>query len=842
MPRYETLVLGRLGLYRKANLFDHPTKVIFFHYICEMKFLPHIVAIAAFWVVSFFYFLPQFGGETLSQTDVQMYEGMKRDISEHRAEFDEDPQWTGRMFGGMPAYLISVHYPSMFLRDGVQRVLGFMGEPAALMFLAMVGFWLGLLMCGVNAWVAIFAALAYGLSTYNILIIEAGHITKMRAMGYAPMVVGAVVMAFRQTRPWLGGALAALFAALLIGAGHHQVTYYFGLVVVALWLGHFSLSRKFLITTGVLVCAAVLAVGANFTHLWYTFEHSPETIRAGSEVAERDGGGIDLEYATQWSYGVGESVNMFIADARGGSSMGGFSTNGEVADALRDEGYDPRLAEQLGSYWGDQPFTGGPTYLGAVVVFLAIFAFAVLPGRQKWWVAGVSVLGLLLAWGHNAMWFTRGAFVVLPGLDKFRTVSMALVILQWSVPFLAAMGVWKVLAGDVERSRVMRGLKWSVGIVGGVALFFALFGGLIFDFSSPVDGRYWPELTEAMRAERARMLTGDAWRSLLFVLFTAGILFFSNFSARPTPLRAGPTASQKPKIWLFALALSVLVLLDLVPVDRRFVDGDDFRPRADVRVKPDGVDRMIMADEELGFRVFNTANPFNEAYTSYFHRSVGGYHGAKLRRYQDVIDRYLVEGDLGILNLLNTKYFIFTDTDPDTGERTVELNPDANGAAWFVEQVIEVRDAREELDMLGRIDNKRQAVAELSDNIFRPDPAPPTGRADSLAEAEIELVEYRPNYLKYRSSSAGEGVVVFSEIYYDRGWTAYVDGVETPCFRADYILRAMVVPAGEHTIEWRFRAPRFRMVEAVTLVSNIAILISIILALWLSKTKGRNAA
>ncbi len=795
--------------------------------------LPYVVAVVVFWAVSAAYFAPQFAGKSLAQTDVQMYEGMKKDISEHRAEFDEDPQWTGGMFGGMPAYLITVQYPAMFLRNVGQWAMNLMGEPAALMMLAMLGFWLMLLMAGVNPWVAIVPAIAYGLSTYNILIIEAGHITKMRAMGWAPMLVGAVFWTF-QRNIWVAGGLAALFGALTIAASHHQITYYFLLVLFAYWIGQLVITTrarakkawwKFCKATGVLGFAAVLAVGANFSHLWYTAEHTPETIRGGSEMTADDGTGrdysgtkgLDLEYATAWSYGIGESVNMLIPNFRGGGSSGGFETNGEVANILRRSGINPSIATQLPGYWGDQPFTGGPTYIGAVMVFLFVLGLFVLPGRQKWWIMGVSAVGLLLAWGSNAMWFTQLSFSVLPGYNKFRTVAMALVVLQWAIPFVAALvmaGLWK---GDfsglsgLSGRRFKRGFLWAIGLTGGLALLFAMFGGVIYDFSAAGDEQFSgvPGLVEAMQNERAAMFRADCWRSLIFVVLTAGVVWLW---------------ARRRSEW-FVAALGVLVLADLVPVDLRYLSHSDFRARERVQVVADEADKIIMADPELGFRVLNTQNPFNEAFTSYFHRSVGGYHGAKLRRYQDVIDRYLSKFDLGVLNMLNTKYII-------DANRQVELNPEANGAAWIVEEIVFVNGAREELEALGTIDNKRQAVvgrnvgSELSyaENSH-----------DQLiygGEGAVQLVEYRPNYLRYESSTATGGLVVFSEIYYNKSWTAYIDGQPTDYIRADYILRAMEVPAGEHTIEWRFRAPNFNAVEGVTLATSIAIL------LWVAAAAG----
>ncbi len=800
------------------------------------KALPYITAVVVFYAVSAIYFSPQFQGKTLQMTDVQMYEGMKKEISNHRAAYGEDPQWTGAMFSGMPAYLITVQYPAMIIRNAAQWCLSALGEPMSLMFLAMVGFWLMLLMAGVNPWVAIPAALAYGLSTYNILIIGAGHITKMRAIGYAPMLVGAVFYTFRRN-PWIGGALAALFGTLTIAASHHQITYYFLLIVAAYWINRLVIAIKekglgrFGKATAILIGAAVLAGGANFTHLWYTAEHTPDTTRGGSEIIDAksiDAKGLDLEYATAWSYGVGESMNMFIPDFRGGGSGSGFGTDGPVATTLKKSGINPSAATHLPGYWGNQPWTGGPTYIGAVMVFLFVLGMFVLPTRKKWWVLGVSILGLLLAWGSNAMWFTELSFNILPGYSKFRTVAMALTILQWSVPFLAALvmsGMWNK---EFDKAKFTKGLLWSLGITGGIALLFALFGGSIYDFSAAGDAHYAeiPGLAEAMEKERAMMFRGDCWRTLLFVALTGAVVWaFANMKSF--------------KGWMFVGAVGVLTLADLVPVDLRYLSHDNFQMKTRVQIAPTEANKLIMQDKELGYRVMNTDNPFNEAQTSYFHRSVGGYHGAKLRRYQDVIEQYLSRVDMNVLDMLNTKYFIVTDR--NTGEQSVQVNPDANGPAWFVDQVFLVNSAKEELDAIGTIDNKHEAVVDRRfTGIDKMYPAALTDMpftADSAAT--IRMTDYRSNYLRYETSSTEEQPAVFSEIYYDKGWKAYIDGVEVPYFRADYILRGLVIPAGDHVVEWKFRAPRFAAVEGVTLACSLAILLWLAAAVVLEQLRKK---
>ncbi len=779
------------------------------------KWLPYVAAIAIFYVLAAFYFAPQFSGRQLRMHDVTQYEGMSRDLKQYYDETGEDAQWTGNSFGGMPAYLIYFRQPALVIRDGAvwlwNRLL--MGEPGSMIFVAMLGFWVMLLLWGVNPWIGIIPAIAYGFSTYTILIIGAGHLSKVWAIAYAPAMIGAVRYTLRGRYMLFGASLAALTAALEIGANHPQITYYFLLVAAGLWINELVAAyrdravRRFWKSTAALAGAAVLAAGANFSPLYYTFEHTGETTRGGSELATEaspaERRGLDLEYATAWSYGRTESFNMFIPGFTGGASDRGFSDDGEVARSLAP--YNARrMAATLPGYWGDQPMTAGPTYLGAVMIFLAVMALFVLRGRDKWWLLVLSLLALLLAWGKNMMWFTELSFAVLPGYNKFRAVSTALVVMQWSVPLLAALllsGMWR---RGFERAALMRGLKWALGITGGIALFFALFGGSLFGFSSPVDSQLPDTVAAAMRSERASMLHTDSLRSLLFVALTAAAVWLY-------------AAGRLRRSWL-APVLGILVCADMIPVDRRFLSEKEFVPASQAAVTPTAADLAILADTAPGYRVANfTVSPFNDAVTSYFHRSVGGYHGAKLRRYQDIIDRYLSGADMEAYNMLNTRYFIVPD---EQGRPQAQVNEDANGAAWFVEELDTVGTPYEEIAAIGVVDTKRKAVA---DSRFGVEPFGAPAEGYSPADT-IYLARYEPNYLRYEYSAASDRVAVFSEIYYDRGWKAYLDGEEAPYFRADYLLRAMRLPAGEHTVEFRFRAPHFAAVSGVTLAFSLLIL------------------
>ncbi len=824
------------------------------------RLLPAAVALSLFFTVSAAYFAPQFRGEALPQHDVVQYEGMARDITEMRQQRGEDPQWTGGMFGGMPAYLINVAYPAQLVKRTAGQITKILDTPAAFLFFAMTAMWLMLLMTGVDPWTGIVPALAYGLSTYLLLIIGAGHLTKMWALVYAPLMLGGAWMTLRGDL-WYGAAITALTASLEIGANHPQIAYYFVLAMAALWINDAIAAlrekrlRDFGLRTAALAAAGFLAVASNFAPLWYTARHSRETIRGGSELAEatkettgKRSGGLDLDYATAWSYGRAETLNLLVPDFMGRDSGTTFSPTGEVAAVTAELGLRG-AARQLPTYWGTQPYTGGPTYLGAAAIFLAALGIALARGRDKWWIVGIAAAAILLAWGRNFMGFTQLAFRFLPGYDKFRTVSMTLVVVQWAVPMLGALALVRLWRDDIPRKRLLEGLAWAAGVTGGLCLLLIAAGGTLFDFGRDesaammIDQYHrifqandmqayidrgmdieWGERTAAaMASERASMMRSDAWRSLAMILLAAaGVALF--------------VWRKINKSVLLAL-LAAVMLLDLVPVDLRFLSADDFVSARRRQVVPTAADRAIMADTTLGYRVINlTVSPFNDATTSYFHRSVGGYHGAKLARYQDVIDRYLNDLDNGILDMLDTRYAIVPGRD---GQPEARYRDTAFGAAWLVDSIAGMPDARAEIEALGQVDLRTTAVVSERDAAqFGTAHSSQSGAARSgsalSADGTIELVEYRPNYLKYAYSAPADAVAVFSEIYYADGWKAYVDGVETPYFRADYVLRAMRLLAGTHTVEWRFRAPRWRAVEGVTLAASLVVLAAALGALGVS--------
>ena len=796
------------------------------------KALPTVVALVVFGVVAVIGFAPQLEGRVLPQHDIRQFDGMSRDIRDCRENFDEDPQWTGAMFSGMPAYQINIKYPAQIIKRSIDSIQSLFAAPASMVFFAMLSAFVMALMMGISAWIGIIVGLAYGLSTYFFLIIGAGHITKMWALVYAPAMLGSIHYTLRQNM-WLGGALTALFASLEAGANHPQITYYFVLAAAALFISELIFAIKnrvckdFAKRATVLVGAAFLALGSNFAPLYYTMQHTEDTVRGGSAlVAENERKGLDIDYATAWSYGIGESWNMLIPNFMGGDSGATFSRNGEVAKTLDEIGVDKRVAQQLPTYWGKQPYTAGPTYLGAIVIFLALLGLLLAESRDRWWILAITLLAVFMSWGHHAMWFTELCFNYLPLYNKFRAVSTALVIVEWSLPLLAGIALYQLYRKWEDKKQLTRAIAIAAGVVAGVCLIFAVGSSSMFDFGRESDGEMMSEqfkymlqgmeggndyiarglhtelgyrTAEAMAIERADILASDAWRSLIFVVLTAALLFI---------------ALRIDKRWRTGALtmLAVLIVADILPINLRYLPYDTFVEKRNTQIRPTDYDKQIMADKELGYRVFNlSVSPFNDATTSMFHRSIGGYHGAKMGRYQDLIDTYLNEGDEMILDMLNTKYLITPDG--------VITRPTAFGAAWFVQNIEIVDNAEQELAALGHIDLRTTAVAEAG--------AP---RPQIDGRGEIELVEYRPNRLVYDYTlTGGEAVAVFSEIYYDKGWQAYIDGKPCDSFRADYLLRAMVLPEGTHTVEWQFHAPNWNLAEAITLICSILIIFALII-------------
>ena len=836
------------------------------------SWLPHLVAVIIFLLITIVYFSPILEGKRLAQHDIAQFKGMSQEINDYRERTGEEALWTNSMFSGMPAYQISVRYEGNLLRYFDQLLTFGIPRPFHIVMLYLLGFYFLLVTLKIDPRLAIAGAIAFAFSSYFFIILEAGHNSKAHAIGYVAPVIAGVLLTFRGK--WLlGGAISALFLSLQFMANHLQITYYLLIILVLLGIFQFYKNYKenrlkeYFYALGVLLVAALFAVATNITSLWATYEYGQYTIRGPSELTSNDqsSGGLDKDYALGWSYGVAESMTLLVPDFMGGPTIGKLSEKSELYNTMVSQGVTPGQAKQIITqvplYWGDQPVTSGPTYVGIIAVFLFVLALFLVKGPYKWWLFSAAVLGLLLSWGKNFMWFTDIFFEYVPLYNKFRAVSMTLVIVCVTVPFLAWLGLRQIEKGLIDKDSLIKYLKYSIGIVGGVLLLLVVFAGS-FSYYGPVDEQLvnqyqWQAwMVEALRIDRASLLRMDALRGLFFVLASAGAIWLF------VKEKLGKTA--------FVAILAGLILLDMWTVNKRYIDNDDFvaKSKAETPFQPTRADLQILQQElslnnlpastgqledsfeeyrsKTNFRVLNTTvSTFNDASTSYFHKSIGGYHGAKLRRYQELIERQISNNNMSVLNMLNTRYFITRGQD---NQPVARKNPEALGNVWFVNNVQIVENADEEMEALTNFDPARTAVADKRFAGYLSDLDLSTTDlvlADTLTDPEIvddidriQLTQYEPNHLVYTSNSREENLAVFSEIYYDKGWNAYIDGQPVDHIRVNYVLRALRVPPGQHTIEFKFEPQVISTGENISLASS-ALLIILVLGALLNEVRRK---
>lgn len=791
--------------------------------------LPHAIAVAIFLILTAVYFSPVlFQDKGLAQHDILQFKGGAKEIQDYRERTGEEALWTNSMFGGMPAYLIQTHFPGDW-SGYIHKVLTFnLPALAGNIFITLVCAYILLVAMGMSSWLAIIGAVAFSFTSYNLIILEAGHNTKSLTIAYIPMVLAGLIYALRKNL-WVGAALFAVGLTMNLHFNHLQMTYYMLLLVLVFAVVEIVYAVKHgtfaeLIKRGlVLLVAAILAVGVNFGRLYTTAEYSEYSIRGKSELTAPNsgdavGGGLDREYAFNWSYGVGETITLLIPDFYGGSSSAPLGTDSETYQAFLNMGAPPAQAEQLVQqglpmYWGPQPMTSGPVYVGAIVCFLFILGLFIVDRRWTSWLVAGTILSIVLAWGKNFEAFNYFMFDYFPLYNKFRAVSSALVIAQITIPFLAILALWKLINERSQMKDLDKKLLISGGITAGVCALVWLFAGTA-SFMSAADQQLvqaqFP--IDAIRADRESMMRSDAFRSLVFIVLAAALLYFY--------------VKGKLSATVAMAGVGVLVLVDLWSVDKRYLNEGDFeRQVVETHFQPTPADQLILQDTTLSYRVLYLPNPFNDARTSYYHQSVGGYHGAKLRRYQDLIDRHISQNNLEVLRMLNTKYAI-------TGnpQQPVQRVPEPLGNAWFVEEVKQVTSPDEEIEALTMFDAGVTAVVDVSK-------FPQEREYFTTTGADIRLVSYEPNELKYTYSSPQEGVVVFSEIYYPAGWQAYLDGEPVEHFRANYVLRAMQVPAGQHTIEFKFAPQSYYTGNTVSLISSVLLLLVVVAALYYSAKK-----
>ena len=856
------------------------------------KALPYVIIVAGFVMIAYAYAPQVLQGKVVNQSDISSWKGMSHEILEWNEEHPDDPAlWTGSMFSGMPSTQISVPYKG----DATTPLydLLFWGErPPSYLIISLLGGFLLFLAFGVNPWLSAVGAIAVTFCSYNMQIIQVGHNTKMVAIAFMPWVLAALVYAYRR-KAFLGAVLFALALSFQIKANHPQITYYLAFIVFGYAIAELCgaivaqkrqkaaragrLSDSLLtsgttvvppfretplgrwLTASVLVLVGgLLGIATNANKLLPTYEYAGYTMRGGSELTHDEhnqtGDGLKLDYATAWSYGIEETPNLLIPNFNGGSSSGELSRDSETFKVLQSYGVNAEsMRKGMPLYWGPQPFTAGPMYLGAVSLFLFVFGLCVIRGRYKWWIAGVSLLALLLGWGSHFMWFSEIFFKYAPLYNKFRTVSMILVILQVTVPLMGILGVNAALFAKepLPDRKVRNGLLTALGVTGGISLLFALFPGLAGDFSSSSQVYYASNIAQklneynpgflrsnpdfvdnmvnALREDLRSLLRSDAFRSLIFIVLSAGV-FFASWKGK---LKTMPAVAL----------LGILLLVDLWGVDKRYLNKEHFvtERNFDSQFAPRPVDNAIHQDTDLSYRVLDlSVNTFNDAIVSYHHKTIGGYSPAKLQRYQDLIDFHIapemramiddvnsamstartvgdLENALGyypVLSMLNTKYIV---VDPGSLPLTYDRRL---GNGWLVSRVRTAPTADAEMAALGDIDPAVEAV------IF--DPEAPEGTVTEYAGADsgrVELVYYSPNRLRYDVSAPAKGLAVFSEIYYPAGWKAYVDGEEKPILRADYVLRALLIDEGEHEVEFVFAPDSFVVGRDISLASSIAIIV-----------------
>lgn len=791
------------------------------------KCFPHILILLGFVIISLAYFSPVLQGKSIFQSDIVHYIGMSKQQKDFKQATGEETYWTNSAFGGMPTYQLGAQYPNNYIKK-LDLALRFLPRPADYLFLYFIGFYILLLVLKVDLKLAALGALAFGFSTYLIIILGVGHNSKAHAIAYMPLVLSGILLTFRK-HYIIGFLLTTLALALELVANHPQMTYYLMLLVLVLGIAYIIDAYKkqelphYFKSVGILVFAVVLAVGLNATGFLATQEYAKESTRGQSELTINPDGspkevtsGLDRDYITEYSYGILETFNLFIPRFMGGGSHEDVGKDSESYQFFLKQGVPPlearEYAKQTPTYWGDQTIVEAPAYIGAVVIFLFVFALFLVKGRLKWWLVGGSLMSLILSYGDSQPFkFITDFFIdYVPLYNKFRAVSSIQVILELCIPVLAIFGLVRLFNNFNKDEEKLKALKFTVIITAGLAVVFLLFKSSLFNFVGGSDGYYrqnfGQQFMDALIADRKTFFTEDTLRTLVLVLLSAGTIY----------LFLKKKLSETKVIMAFA----VLIVIDLVGVDRRYVNNDDFVPSIKMN-KPyqaTEVDKAIMQDPEH-FRVYDLVSRA-PAKASYFYNSLTGYHAAKLKRYNELYDFYISKNNINVLNMLNTKYIIAED---EEGNPFPYTNPDANGNAWFVENIKLVNSANEEILALDSLDTKKEAVmmAENGYASFLKDDI----MIDTTATITLEV--YEPNYIKYKSKSAVDGFAVFSEIYYKEGWNAYVDGQLTPYSRVNYVLRGMNVPAGEHVIEFKFEP------EVVKTGSRIALASSIIFVLLL---------
>lgn len=784
------------------------------------KFLPHLISIVVFVVAAIIYFHPVLKGEKLFQSDIAQYRGMAKEVMDFREDTGTEPFWAESAFSGMPTYQLGAVFPNDYIAK-LDRLVRFLPRPADYLFLYFIGFYVLLLALKVDWRIAIFGSLAFGFSTYLIIIFGAGHNAKAHTIAYMPLVLAGVFWVF-QRKYLLGFTVTSLAMALQLKANHPQMTYYLLFVLLILGLVELidALKEKkikvFFTQASVLIFAMIIALGVNAARLLSTKEYADNSTRGKSELTINPDGskkvvteGLTPEYITQYSYSKLETFNLLVPRFMGGGTveqLGSDSNTFELIESKFGKRQAEAFTEQVFTYWGEQPIIEAPAYIGAVVIFLFILGIFLVKGRIKTWLVAATVFSIVMSWGHNI--FLTDLFIdYVPLYNKFRAVSSIQVIAELCVPILAVLALKEFFFSNTSSEEKIHALKKALYITGGL-----VFAGLIFalmssSFEGLRDSQYLQMeeqfkiegLLDAVRQDRKALLYSDSFRSLILIVITFGLLWIY--------------LKKKLSLNLSLTLLSALVLFDLLSVNLRYVSPDDFISARKVEkpFTPTNADKQILKDTSH-YRVANlTTDPFQDATTSYFHKSIGGYHAAKMGRYQDLIEFQLLKNNREVFNMLNVKYFIFPS---ESGEPQAQINPGANGNAWFVQEIKTVSNANEEIKVLDSLKTKEIAVIDSSKQKWSS-----SNHFIKDSTARIQLSDYKLNHLTYESNTNEKQFAVFSEIFYEEGWKAYINGEKAPHFRVNYVLRGMEIPSGNHVIEFKFEPNVIETGRNISLIS-----------------------
>jgi len=801
------------------------------------KIIPHLIAIASFLILSVLLFPSALEDKTVAQPDLVRYSGVDNKVREHYEKTGEVALWNNSIFSGMPAFFAGPSFYANKLRQVYLVNKLFLPDPLGLFFLAMLSGFILFLSLGMKHWLSAIGAIAIALASYNFIIYEVGHINKLMAIVYFPLVASGLILVFKDKK-WLGGSLFGIGLGLAVLSSHVQMIYYLAISLGILFIVYAvhkikAKEIKSLSTNiGVLLLFSILAIGANSSRLLASYKYMKHTMRGPAVLAsestdKNSSDGLDYDYVFRWSHDVEEIFTYMIPGFLGGSSSETVSSESEFASRLMASGYPEEQATRAPLYWGNMPYTAGPTYFGAIIMFLFILGLLVHKGYLKWWILIVTILFTFLSFGKNMAWFNDLWYYYFPYYNKFRSVNSSLAVLQFTFPILAILGLDQILNKENELKATNKKLYIALASTAGLCLLFALIGPSLFDLSTEGDKNYG-QLADSIISDRATLLRKDSLRSMILITIVFGVLW------------AFLNQKLKFKKMYIYMIIGVLITFDMGMVGNRYLNSEKFVDKEEYVSKfknPRPVDIPILQDPDPNYRVFDASiDVFNSNEASRYHNTIGGYNAVKLRRYQDMIDRYIGKGDMTILNMLNAKYFIQKNKE---GQVFNQPNPQAMGNCWFVDTVKMVKTPNEEIDALASFNPRTTAFVhdEFSNEVNE--------LKSNNDSASIIQTSYGLNELEYKSNSRSPKLAVFSEVWYMSGadgWQAYIDNKPVEHIRANYILRALPIPAGQHTIKFEFKPKHYFMGEKVSLIISILLILCFLVALGLAIKKNMEEA